>query len=272
MTVSVEELLIEWRTLPADGTSTRVLQATTGSGNVRLGLTEKNELRLYLPISSSIPIPKGIRSQAVEIQDKTLEVENQGETSAVVVNAVRFLIVTCVDTSLDHAFVNISRGILVKLDDGHSTESALIETFNEFRRLLNRRRSRLGKEQVLGILGELYVLKALLRADPEAARTWTGPDGGRHDFRYGERALEVKASLRQPQPVIEISSLTQLEYPGEGGELHLLHIMVEEDPDGAQTPSALYEECARLTSDQGLLKKKVEAFGISVEEVSSLTD
>lgn len=267
MLPSIEQLLLEWKTLPKGDSSelmaTRVLDEKTSEGNVRLGLTESSQLRVFFPVPPRVPLPENIRSPTIGIEDKTLDASGK---------AIRFLIVVCLESALERVFAEVVHEILDKLAKGHSTQSALAETINEFRRLLTRRSSRLSDELLLGVIGELYVLRKLLRADSAAAKVWVGPTGARHDFRSGDHALEIKTSLRHQQPVVEISSLVQLETPAEHGTLHLVHLILEEDPEGALTLTSLLEDCLSLAIDPGLINSRIEAAGISSDDLDDAQD
>lgn len=68
----------------------------------------------------------------------------------------------------------------------------------------------LERNQVLGLLGELWVLWRMLHHQgPNAIESWTGPTAELHDFRLHECDLEVKTTLSHSRDHV-ISGLNQL--------------------------------------------------------------
>jgi hypothetical protein len=72
-----------------------------------------------------------------------------------------------------------------------------------------------------------------------------GPSGGRHDFRSGLTAVEVKTSLRSASqaPRVHVSALDQM-VPPEGGRL-FLHLVRLERSEGGDISIGALVECIR---------------------------
>jgi hypothetical protein len=62
-------------------------------------------------------------------------------------------------------------------------------------------------------MGELVVLRHLLRANPQLLSTWCSPDDGLHDFAGGGHAIEIKSTIG-PAAGLRISNLDQLDASG----------------------------------------------------------
>jgi hypothetical protein len=92
---------------------------------------------------------------------------------------------------------------------------------------------------VVGLLGELMVLRRLILASPSLQETWVAPADGLHDFERQGHALEVKTSLGVATS-LRISTLDQLDDTGLR-QLDLLHVRLIETPEG-QSLGALAEE------------------------------
>ena len=73
-----------------------------------------------------------------------------------------------------------------------------------------RNREPLGREQQMGLFGELSVLEKLLVAGKDdAVENWTGPELATHDFEFASRHIEVKTTGTS-EPILAISSFNQL--------------------------------------------------------------
>lgn len=169
--------------------------------------------------------------------------------------ALRFLHVWCRDNRADQAFEAFC-ALLWSAVEGQDAASALRECSDEFYRLLLADRQKV-HPPALGLVGELIVLRRLLATDQSMLAAWTGPSGGRHDFRRGSAAIEVKATLRSDARgrSVRISDLDQLEPPS-GGTLHLYLVRLERAMEGVISIRSLVNEIAA-----GLSPASREAFG-----------
>lgn len=163
--------------------------------------------------------------------------------------ARRFVHVQCLDHDADQAF----DAFCVLLEERARTvpvARALKECSEEFRRLLTGDRAAPSPKAV-GLLGELLVLGALVDRDPDLVEAWVGPSGGRHDFRRGATAIEVKTTLRSAAKgrTVHISDIDQLEPPAEG-RLFLHLVRLERVMDGDVSVDSLTADiAARLIGD-----------------------
>ena len=77
----------------------------------------------------------------------------------------------------------------------------------------NRRSEKLGEKEVMGLWGEIFVLKSLLinltKEVDYILKSWRGPYGSNRDFEFSEKHIEVK-TIKSDGEVIEISSEFQL--------------------------------------------------------------
>ena len=104
---------------------------------------------------------------------------------------------------------------------------ALNETLQEWRNLWKGSSGRLNEKQQRGLLGELIVLRQLIKnGKNKCVKTWVGPLGNTHDFESNGMNLEVKTTIQQP-PSVRISLIKQVA-PMEGSkELDLIVIGLE---------------------------------------------
>lgn len=117
--------------------------------------------------------------------------------------------------------------------------AAFLSRLDAWRRFLKERRTGLSRHEVVGLLGELMVLRRLILASPSLQETWVAPADGLHDFERQGHALEVKTSLGVATS-LRISTLDQLDDTGLR-QLDLLHVRLIETPEG-QSLGALAEE------------------------------
>ena len=152
----------------------------------------------------------------------------------------RFLHVWCRDHTVDDAFDSFCVLLCQKLENQTVTK-ALSASTAEFRKLLAESES--PDSNVIGVIGELIFLRQLLRKDPGAIRAWAGPQGGRHDFRRGRNAVEVKTSLRSDVQglTVTISAFDQLDVPADG-RLILQVYQLEQVDNGDHSIATLSED------------------------------
>ena len=108
----------------------------------------------------------------------------------------------------------------------------------------------LSESAVLGLMGELYVLKDHVTPalGPEhALAAWSGPRGEPNDFALPGGFLEVKATARQVPEAIVISSADQLDISR--GRILLAHLRFRVSPDGTTLPE-LVEAVRTRTAEE----------------------
>lgn len=102
-----------------------------------------------------------------------------------------------------------------------------------------------------GLFGELLVLRRVIEEKgDDAIKSWMGPDRSRHDFVFsGNKAIEVKTTLKQTTKIVTISNSVQLENTA-GAPLYLMLIVLEKNPSGRKTSDLLNEVYEMLCSNQ----------------------
>jgi Putative PD-(D/E)XK family member, (DUF4420) len=145
-----------------------------------------------------------------------------------------YLAVTCLSPELYSVFTQFSRELVTSIDDADSPARAVSEAFERWKALFSDAAERgvIGEERLVGVLGELLTLNALLlNLAPPHLQYWRGPLGEPQDFRTHSRTIEVKATLVREGRVVPISGIEQLE-PPPGSMLWLVHHRFERDPGG----------------------------------------
>lgn len=100
--------------------------------------------------------------------------------------------------------------------------------------LRNSQKDVLSKEELIGLIGELIILKSMLSYKPntDVFKIWNGPKRATHDFTNGLFSIEAKASIKQSSSV-KISSEYQLDKKTPNEELCLCYIDLTEVSGGA---------------------------------------
>jgi len=208
------------------------------AGPVRFALGARGEGRLLLPIARSERVPRIPETPTLRIIDETYSFGSE---------SWRFLDLTCLAAELDGVFGEVADEIVRRIAEGDGAVKACVSTLGEFRMLLVPRQSKVRKQEIIGLIGELLLLEELLAIDGDACRLWRGPLGERHDFRAGGLAIEVKTSSRAGSEIMRVTSIDQLLEPSDG-ELCVFRYTLEESSNGALSVGSLF---GRLTGKVG---------------------
>lgn len=248
----------KWNVLRAGGGSDGLevpslpLDVRTAGDPVRLAIGSGGEARLLIPLGRDDHMPIVESGPALSISACILMHKGR---------ALRFLDLTCLSPELETVFAEVVDELLARIAAGSRVSDAVSDTLEDFRALLvpaSRRAPE--RNQVAGLVAELVVLNRLLDISERAWRAWRGPAGDRHDFRTRDTSLEIKASLRAGTKVITINGLEQME-PPTGGNLHLLHMIIEPVAGGLLGISALGNQALAKADDPAGLRKLLHATG-----------
>jgi hypothetical protein len=229
-----------------DELPTRLSSVEVAAGALRFALGPAHEARLLLPLAKSEKTGKLPVSSALRIK----------ETNAVIDGSQsRLLDVMCTAKELESVFAEVVEEILRRVQEGDSVPASVRSTLHDFRALLLQIPAKtVPSEVVLGLVGELLVLNELLDRSPEAWRAWMGPQGGRHDFRAGNLALEVKSTRSASNSHVAIQSLDQLKEPL-GGRLCMVRLTLESAAGGQLNVSGLFNRAMLRCSEPEKLKE-----------------
>jgi hypothetical protein len=232
------------------------LEVETPAGAVRLALGEDGEARILIPLAPGEPFPVLTDGRGIVLRDTVLSAAG---------SPVRFIDLTCREAQLEDVFSGVVHEILVRLASGGSAGATVESAVRDFRRLLLRGTgTEVTLERALGLVGELTVLERLLTRSPRAWRAWTGPPDGRHDFRVGALALEVKSTLRVAARRVTISAADQLIEP-EGGALTLVWRSFEQVVGGAESVPRLASRVLAQVDDVEGAALRLEAAGFEAD-------
>lgn len=264
--MSSDEPLFQWRRLREDEkllgpleVSSIPMPVDTGFGPVRYALGRNGEARLLVPCGSASRPITAKPSDRLFVSQTSLRLDGK---------RVNFVDVVCVAQELDPVFADLTQEIVRRINAGHPPIEAVDSSIADFRALLDASLPRgVDSSALIGLLGELLVLRELAAVQPMAVSAWQGPSGQRHDFRSATRAIEVKTSARSDAQRVTVHGIDQLEQP-DGGELVLVHVKLERAASGEIFVKALVDELLHLQVDASALRAVLAEFGCADPDAS----
>lgn len=236
--------------VPGGFLNTRPTEVTTGNGPVRVGVDATGIRHLLVPAATRDDIVTDRRSRGVVVVAQSLEVDGEERVFADLV---------CVDPTLTHLYTRLAQDVSEAITVDSEQASAIpARILDQWRDLLASARRQLDTETLVGLHGELHVIRHGLRTGgPGIVAAWTGPQGSPHDFSRPGWALEVKATKAREGRRVTIHGLEQLDTLL-GTSLHLAFVRLLPDPDGltlhALVEAALAEGAPRRQLLEGLLQ------------------
>lgn len=235
-----------------------------GVPGVLLGVDDLRRPHMLLSIESSELPSLGADVATLDVGVRTLVLAGQ---------ASRFLDVTCLFESVADVFEHFVAAVADRAQMTPSgATAALIEVLEKWRQFLTPAKRPLGRGKLAAAFGELLVLRDIVRADEtKRVDSWVGPFGGRHDFRRGAVALEVKTTRAHTSRDVTIHGEDQLEAP-EGGSLHLHFVRLEEVPSGGETVYSVVDDLLSVGAVTDRLFEGLTAAGIPLSELAATDD
>lgn len=192
--------------------STRQLDVRSSTGEpLRIAVDREDRKHLLIPVSEGEQVTTDTRSSGVWLTEMTLVEHGR---------ALRFAALVCQEPHLDLVFERLVDDVVTRVAAGETTADASHTALSEWRAML-RAGSGLGRDEIIGLIGELELLRLIGRHNPVAAlRAWTGPRRTVHDFVHGGKAIETKATAAADGSTVSVNGLDQLD-PAEVDSLHL---------------------------------------------------
>jgi len=255
----VERPIDQWNRLRGVGEGDGALEVPslssgveTGFGPIRFAIGPRGEPRLMVPCGTGTAVHGPRANGNLSVTLSRYDVSG---------SKVLFVDVMCINRALDTVFAELANEVVHRIADGRAPADAVDGTIADFRDLLKNPASpEIPDERIVGLIGELLVLQRLVGVSPRAVESWTGPHEQRHDFRRGNRAIEVKTSSRADAALVTISSSEQLAVP-DGGSLLLVHVKIERADGGALNVKQLVSNIADHGAQSSVLKVALAALG-----------
>jgi hypothetical protein len=176
----------------------------------------------------------------------------------------------CVDLSCSEpefleVFDQFAAAVAARIaDSAGSKQVALADVLESWRQFFKQATQAVTITNAVGLFGELLLLRELSAVSATAAlAAWMGPLGGRHDFRHGSKAVEVKSTKAHTAKRVQIHGADQLEAP-ENGLLEVLLVRVEEVSGGKESVMRLIETIVSNGIDRVSLYERLEANSVSI--------
>jgi len=160
-----------------------------------------------------------------------------------------YIRIECLESGLETPFALLVSQVVSHLALGATPSKACMDAVLEFRRLLSRNGGMLPSEdEILGLVGELLLLRRLVSASPNLWQGWNGPLGSARDYSWGVVDIEAKASRMAGESRLTVNGLDQLE-PEEDRELLIHHSILTDNPVGTIDVPSLVDEIRGQISD-----------------------
>jgi len=246
-------LLLEAENRRATGTQllTRPAGVEVAGRQTLVAIDSARRKHLLIPVAVD-EFEEDNTSQGVTLGPRVLQVGSSDVTYADL---------HCRITTLDRVFLELVADVLGRLRAERSEPVATChKVLHEWRALLKASGQGISRETIVGLAGELEVLRLLAKEDPvRALDSWQGPAMAVHDFVRGGDELEVKTTTSVDANFVTISNVDQLD-PTLVGSLHLIVVHLREDPRAPSLDERI-DGLAALGMPHGALLAKVASAG-----------
>jgi hypothetical protein len=178
----------------------------------------------------------------------------------------------CRIPSLDLVFERLIEDVLsrIKLEISAPAEVCR-QALDDWRTLLRTATDGPSREKIIGLVGELEVLRILASHSPAAALdAWRGPSKSVHDFVQDGDELEVKTTTSVAGNTISISNIDQLD-PSLVNTLHLIVVHAIANEASLNLDDRI-DQLISMGVPRGELLKKVDDAGYIYESGSRISD
>lgn len=252
-----EELTGMWGMLakkPATSLSAGKLSIKIGKRNFSAAIDGVGSRHLLVPVPEGADQARLWKAAAVRLSRANLRGDDKVRRT--------WLDLQCTRSELEGVFVRMAAAVAQQLlsVEEDEVQATCIAALDEWRDLLGYGHASEGA--VTGLVGELLLLEQLAKIDPiKALDVWVGPRGGRHDFRRGNHAIEVKATVTRIGKIVEIHGVQQMVAPVQG-DLHLAFFRLERVPGGSESIANILKRLVGLGVPTEDLMELLEVHGI----------
>lgn len=241
----------------AGSVATLDLPVNTAAGPAALGVDDRGDHHLLLPVGGDHPAVQDGRSAHVRVDTRPLVVAGRQR---------RYVDIVCHRSDLFGTFDEMIVALLQAVAERPDQVGDIVtRTLQQWRDLLRSTHGVLGERELRGLLGELYVLQLIADARLVGVvdQVWTGPDQAVHDFAVQKRRIEVK-TVGARDVTVTIHGLDQL-HPQRDCELVLVVVRLEADPDGRCLPELVDTLLDTIRDRAGVRRQLAKAGYVEAE-------
>lgn len=256
--MDIEIIQATWRRIDMASSTKGVIASEltlveTAYGYPLLTIDDQKFRHLLLPIPDDLQINEDKASSGIHILETKWGLNNQTQ---------HVVDIVCLKPHLNAVFDLVILDIFKILKDNSlHPDRAAHRTLNRWRELLAREHKiTLTASELIGLYGELWFLRELVKLNSNSLSLWRGPFGERFDFYSGKTAVEVKTTRQRKGKNLIIHGHDQLEEPP-NGDLYLCRIQVEIAPNADETIHDIIADLQNLESDQYLLQRALAQLG-----------
>lgn len=177
-----------------------------------------------------------------------------------------YIRIECLDQSLEQPFAMLALLVVNHLASGATPSKACMDSVQDFRRLLSKHGGVLPTdEEIVGLTGELLLIRSLVTVRPDLWRGWNGPLGAGRDYSWGAIDIEAKASRMAGESRLTVNGLDQLE-PEEGRQLLIHHYVLTDNPMGLVDVPTMVDEIRSVISEPDEFNTRLSAAGYLEEQ------
>jgi hypothetical protein len=241
---------------------TRAVGVKVGGRDTLAAIDAFGQKHLLIPLAVN-SVDGDNASQGVTLGSRVLRVDFRDVTYADL---------HCRIPSLALVFERLAEDVLKRLTvDDSAPVSTCRKVLDEWRALLKAAGQNVTRETVIGLVGELEVLRLLAAHNPPGALdAWQGPSKSVHDFARNGAELEVKTTTSVDGNFVSISNIDQLD-PAVVTSLHFVVVHAREDR-AAPSLDERIDELVGLGVPQEALLTKVATAGYMYGSRASVDD
>lgn len=210
---------------------------------------------LFIPIMVKQSLQEDLDGRAVVLRRRTLEDEETYRAYACL---------ELVDADQSDLFTALCVEVIEEVAaQPEKAVAALKKVLADWKSLLAGAHETLSPSALVGLFGELYVLREMLAHDAGAVMFWTGPQGAAQDFHRGADAIEVKTTLAAEGRRVRINGATQLDLAPPGRLIVRWFRLAT--GRGTAVPTVV-DEISGLTDDPAEFRKLLVEYGYRESE------
>jgi hypothetical protein len=231
---------------------------TNGLGEILVGTDARDGRHVLFPMEGTSKEKKDDSTRGVRIEVKEL-FKSDGTKDT-------FCDVSCRIPEFNSLFSMVAEDMVEIVSGGNARDAydQCVNVLDRWRELLDEPSDKtLSKNELAGLLGELWVVRKLADHDSAPLTTWSGPEGAKHDFTSATIDLEIKTSTRQNDRIIQIQSLDQL--TSNSDEFYVQYLKIHPSGDEGTSVPELIGELVEKGVERAAIYKKLTKLGYRPE-------